>query len=256
MFRKRERFERSDVPHETPYSNVIGVVVCVVVFVALGVTVFNVWNRVNLESRLGSRDLGKTVSAQAKTTAPDGYQATDDEVETTLLLTVDSADSGSAGTQLTDARILALNKTQNTATLATIPVSCEVTSDETVTTLSDLCAASGTNACVTPLASACGVKFTHVVVATEDILERAAALVGSSKSELFSQASSLLSLMRTDMDPEELLAFAESVSGVGLGNIQRVEATLVADSSRVESGLQVIDKTSLCLSLGTIVAAS
>ena len=48
MFRKRERFERSDVPRETPYTNVIGVVVLVVVFVALAMTVMAVWNRVKM----------------------------------------------------------------------------------------------------------------------------------------------------------------------------------------------------------------
>ena len=256
MFRKRERFERSDVPRETPYTNIIGAVVCVVVFVALGVTIFNVWNRVNLESRLGSKDLGKTVSAQAKAMAPDGYTASEDQIETTLFLTVASADSTTEGTQLSDARVLALNKTQGTATLATVPVSCEVTSDETVTTLADLCAASGTNACVAPLSTACGVKFTHVVVATEDILEKAAALVGSSKTDLFREASGLLSLMRTDMDPEELLDFAQTVSDIGLGSIQRTEAALVADPSQAESGLQMVDKTAFGLALGTIVATS
>lgn len=256
MFRKRERFERSDVPRETPYSNVIGVVVCVVVFVALAVTVFAVWNRVNLESRLGARDLGKSVSAQSKVSVSDGYVATEDDLECTLFLTVSSADSGEKGTELSDARILAVNKTQGTASLATVPVSAEVTSGDTVTTLADLCAQSGSDACVSPLSAACGVRFSHVVIATEDVLEKAASLVGSSKTQLFREASGLLSLMRTDMDPEELLSFAETISGVGVSNIQRFEATLVDDASQAETGLQMVDKTTLQLALGTIVAAS
>ena len=70
------------------------------------------------------------------------------------------------------------------------------------------------------------------------------------------EASDLLGLMRTDMDASELLAFAETVSGVGLGNIQRTEASLVADPDQAEAGLQAIDKTALCLTLGTIIAAS
>ena len=62
--------------------------------------------------------------------------------------------------------------------------------------------------------------------------------------------------MRTNMDASDLLAFAETVSGVGLGNIQRTEASLVVDPDQAEAGLQAIDKTALCLTLGTIVVAS
>ena len=244
MFRKRERFERSDVPRETPYTNVIGVGVLVVVFVALAITVMAGWNRVTLESRLGANDLTDSLSAQAKASAADGYVASSDELESTLFLTVSSAAADAGGTQLSDARILTVNKTQGTAVLATVPVSAEVASGETVTTLADLCAQSGADACK------------HVVVATGDVLEKAVQIVGASKVNLVGEASDLLGLMRTDMDASDLLAFAETVSGVGLGNIQRTEASLVADPDQAEAGLQAIDKTALCLTLGTIVAAS
>ena len=256
MFRKRERFERSDVPRETPYTNVIGVVVLVVVFVALAMTVMAVWNRVTLESRLGANDLTDSLSAQAKASAADGYVASSDELESTLFLTVSSAAADAGGTQLSDARILTVNKTQGTAVLATVPVSAEVASGETVTTLADLCPQSGADACVASLSAAAGVRFKHVVVATGDVLEKAVQIVGASKVNLVGEASDLLGLMHTDMDASDLLAFAETVSGVGLGNIQRTEASLVADPDQAEAGLQAIDKTALCLTLGTIVAAS
>lgn len=256
MFRKRERFERSDVPRETPYTNIIGVVVLVVVFVALAMTVMAVWNRVTLESRLGANDLTYSLSAQAKASAADGYVASSDELESTLFLTVSSAAAAASDTQLSDARILTVNKTQGTAVLATVPVSAEVASSDTVTTLAGLCAQSGADACVAPLSAASGVRFKHVVVATEDVLEKAVQIVGTSKLSLVGEASDLLGLMRTDMDASDLLAFAETVSGIGLGNIQRTEASLVADPDQAEAGLQAIDKTALCLTLGTIVAAS
>lgn len=256
MFRKRERFERSDVPRETPYTNIIGVIVLVVVFVALAMTVMAVWNRVTLESRLGANDLTYSLSAQAKASAADGYVASSDELESTLFLTVSSAAADASDTQLFDVRILTVNKTQGTAVLATVPVSAEVASSDTVTTLAGLCAQSGADACVAPLSAASGVRFKHVVVATEDVLEKAVQIVGTSKLSLVGEASNLLGLMRTDMDASDLLAFAETVSGVGLGNIQRTEASLVADPDQAEAGLQAIDKTALCLTLGTIVAAS
>lgn len=256
MFRKRERFERSDVPRETPYTNVIGVVVLVVVFVALAITVMAVWNRVTLESRLGANDLTDSLSAQAKASAADGYVTSSDELESTLFLTVSSAAADAGGTQLSDARILTVNKTQGTADPG------HRSGERRGHVRRDGHDAGGplravrADACVAPLSAASGVRFKHVVVATGDVLEKAVQIVGASKVNLVGEASDLLGLMRTDMDASDLLAFAETVSGVGLGNIQRTEASLVADPDQAEAGLQAIDKTALCLTLGTIVAAS
>ena len=43
MFRKRERFERNDVPRENPYTNVIGFAVIVIVAVLVGIVVMTIW---------------------------------------------------------------------------------------------------------------------------------------------------------------------------------------------------------------------
>ena len=50
MPRRRERFERSDVPRASTHRSVIGAVVCVAVFAAIAAVVVFLWNRVTLES--------------------------------------------------------------------------------------------------------------------------------------------------------------------------------------------------------------
>lgn len=65
MFRKRERFERSDVPRESPYTNVIGLAVITIVAVLVGIVVVTIWDRAQLESHLGDHGLNKAVKARA-----------------------------------------------------------------------------------------------------------------------------------------------------------------------------------------------
>lgn len=260
MFRKREKFDRTDVPRDSPYKNVIGAIVCVVVFAAVALAVYLVWNRVRLESRLGDADLSSAVKAQDEAVAPAGYVASSDELETTLLLTADSLEP--AGAALQSARVLVVNKTQGTAALANIPLEAKVVRDSEPSTLAELFSSAGSAACVEPLASACGLSFDHVVVATGDVIEEAAALAGSGTTNLVRSASGLLSKMRTDLDAAGLLAMAESLSSVGTANLSQVDAVLVpetaqdADGNTVETGYQLVDTAQLGVALGTLVPAA
>lgn len=261
MPRKRERFERTDVPRDNPYRNVIGVVVCVVALALTAAVVYAVWNHVRLESRLGDSALADSLDAQDATFVPDGgYVASEDEIECLLLLTADSLDE--TGATLSSARILAVNHTQGTASLVNVPVDCGVTADDAATTLSELFSSQGYAACVAPIASAANVSLSHVVVATGDVLEEAASLAGSSPADLVRSASGLLSKMRTDMDATGLLSLAESLSAIGVSNLAVTDATLVPETTTdeagnvVETGRQVLDRAQVGLALGTLVAAA
>ena len=260
LLRKRERFERTDVPEESPYRNVIGVIVCIVAFVAVALVVHLVWERVSLEARLGDTDLGDALSGQAASTVTEGtiYVASPDEHETVLLLTTDDLEGGA----LSAVRILDVNRTQGTAVLANVPVTARVTSGEAASSVADLFAASGAAACVAPLAQATGATFDHVVVATGDIVEEAASIAGTGATDLVRSASDLLSKLRTDMDAADLLALAEALSSVGTANIVPAEASVAPETvtdeagNAVETGLQVIDRVQLCIALGLVVSAS
>lgn len=263
MARKRERFERTDVPREGPYRNVLGVVVVLLVVAAVAVIVNLTWNRANLESRMGDNALGDAIGELAQygsATPGEGYVATEDQVGLTLLLTANGLEA--QGTTLEAARVLAVNATKGTATLVNLPVDLAVTSGGEATTLSDLFTSGGAAACVVPLGSAAGVTFDGVVVATEDVLEEAAELAGSGALNLVQSASGFLSKIRTNMDAAGLLEFAESLAAVGVSNLAVSDAPLAAetaaneDGETVETGRQTIDQTQFGVLVGTIAAAS
>ena len=146
--------------------------------------------------------------------------------------------------------------------LANVPVTTRVTSGETASSVADLFAASGGSACVAPLSQATGATFDHVVVATGDVVEEAAAIAGTGASDLVRSASDLLSKMRTDMDATDLLALAEVLSSIGTANIAVSEAPVAPETvtdeagNAVETGLQVVDRAQLCAALGLIVPAA
>lgn len=263
MARKRERFERIDVPREGPYRNLIGAVVCIVVIAAVAVIVSMTWNRANLESRMGDKGLGEAIStlAQYDAAAPSsGYVETEDELHLTLLLAADSLDA--QGASLTGASILSVNATQGTASLVSIPVDLSVTVNDEAMTLAELFSSQGYSSCVVPLGVACGVRFDDVVLATGDVLEEAAEVAGSGTVNLVRSASGLLSKIRTNMDAPALLSFAESLSAVGVSNITVSEAPVSAetttneDGEKSETGRQVVDKGQLGVALGRFIPAS
>ena len=258
MFRRRERFERTDVPRENPYRNVIGVVVCVVVFAALAVVVSAVWNRVSLESRLGDVDLSEAVDSQGSVAvAASGYAASTDDRELTLLLVTDDVDA--AGSALSSVRVLSVNHTRGAAGYINLPADVAVTFGETRVSLSSLFATDGYAACVRPLAAATGIAFDHVVVSSGDVVAEAASLAGSDSSALLRSASDFLKKIRTDMDATELLSLAGSIASVGVENITVFDAPLVtdvatdADGNLVGTGLQAVDAVQLAITLGLLV---
>ena len=271
LFRKRERFERTDVPTPGPYTNIIGVAVLVVVAVALFVVVGRVADRVGKETRLEDADLSKQVSKQSSMVVTDDqYSISQDAFTKVLFLTVADASDMKKGAQVTQAQVLLLHEkpvqaedgsetTQTLVSLATLPLDAKIGSGDDAATLADYCAAHGSAACVVPLNAASNIKFTHVVVASEDVLEQVMALAGSDPSQFIKESTALLMKLRTDMTPAELVDLGTRATGVGAENFNRVDASLVAettqadDGSTVETGFQVIDRTALCTSVGTLV---
>ena len=259
MMRKRERFERTDVPVPSARRNLVGAIVAVASLVVTAVIVLLVWNHVSSSSSLGDVSLSDAVEQQAAASPAEGYVATEGTT-CTLFLTADSLDE--QGATLASARVLATNPSQGTAALVSLPVDLALTVDGGATTLSELFSSQGAAACVAPLASAAGVSFSGVVVSTDDVLEEAAALAGTSADDLVGSASELLSRIRTNLDAAGLLSLAESLSSVGVSNLAASDAPLVAETTTdeegnvTETGRQVLDTTQLGVALGTIAPAA
>ncbi len=286
LFRKRERFERTDVPTPGPYTNIIGVAVIVVVAIAVVLTVTNVADRVGKETRLDDNTLGKQVSNQSSMTVTDeSYSISQDTFTKILILKTVSADNVKSGTQLQSANILVIREhvaeqsdesddseedsedeaqdvSTITATLAEIPTDVKVTSGSTSASLSELCSSQGAAACVLPLNSGANVKFSHVIVTTDNVLTAIQGLSGTDSSKLLEDSLDLVLKIRTDMTAKELVSLGDKIAQ--LGGVDAVvgftapttaEVAQQADGATYETGNQVIDKTSLCISLGTLVPA-
>lgn len=289
LFRKRERFERTDVPNPGPYTNFIGGAVIVVVAIALFFIVSNVADRVSKEARLDDNTLAKQVSNQSSMTVTDErYSISQDTFTKILILKVASADDVKSGTQLQSAHILAIREhtasdddaddsgddsdesgssaqadaSSITATLADISSDVKVTSGSTSTSLADLCSSQGAAACVLPLNSGANVKFSHVIVTTDSVLSAIQGLAGTDSSKLLEDSLDLVLKIRTDMTAKELVALGDKISL--LGGVDAIvgfeapttsETAQQADGATYETGYQVIDKTGLCASLGTLVSS-
>lgn len=239
LFRKRERFERSDVPRPSQYSTVIGIVVIVIVFAACALTFFAVKNRVELESNLGDSDLEDAVSEQSSSLA------SADGVDCTLLLVASSLDD--TGATLVSARILALNAATSQATLINLPLEAQVSSGESMLTVAECFSSNGCAGTVAPLADSCGVKVSNVIVSTSDVLDEVAAVSGSDAATLVSSASGLIGSMKTSLDTEGLLSLAHSLDSMGVANIAGLDVSLAAElaydeeGNPYETGNQVVD---------------
>ena len=252
LFRQRERFERTDVPRESGFTNVIGVVVLIAVFIGCVAAVLSAHNYVTLQDSMEADSLESAVSGQSKLgDAPEGFSYTEDTLGKYLFLVSDSSDGEKTGVSLSAAYVLVVNQTQGTATMCSVPVDAEVTSGDATASLSSVASGSGAAACVAPLSAAVGVKFSHVVLSTEDVLSDIVALAGKTKYLVPIDAPELLKVMNTDMSAGELVSLADDLKSIGVSNIQQVE---VAASAASEQGYETIDRTAFQSAVGLIVA--
>jgi len=246
MFRKRERFERRDVPRENPYTNVIGLAVVAIVAVLVGIVVVTLWDRAQLESHLGDHGLNKAVKSQSVSGNPDGTTQSDDDFLTYAVISTNSLKAGDSTLQ--SVRLLVIDRTQGTGHIVSIPTDVYAEVDSNAKTLADIYKDDGQSAFVSALASVTNIKITHVIIATDDVWEKISALSGSGARSLVSNASSLLSSMITDMNPNQLLELVEIVQPIGVSNLEHDEAPVVEGSSGT-----TVDPTALGKLVGMLV---
>ena len=258
MARRRERFERTDVPKERPHRNLLGLLVVLVVAVVTGLVVHATWERVQLEERLEESDLEDAVAAQTSATVPDStYVPSGHNYATVPLLGAAPTDAST----LTSAELLVIDTDAGTGSIVTLPTSVSVSTSDGVThTLATLFSAKGGAACVAPLASATNIPVSHVIVSTEDVWDRIAGLQGEGMTALVRQAADLLSAMQTDMGADDLFGLGEKLQAAGgVATLARVDVPLAEETVAAADGSGatgvVVDAVSLGVTLGTLVAA-
>lgn len=252
--RKRERFERTDVPRYNPYRNYIAIAVLVAVGVCLVVLVGVLWSKAQQPISVGNKTLSASLETQAAVTSPDGYTISDDSFENVLVLTVDDVNAQTP--KLKNAQILTLNSTKRKGYLVTIPLDTKVNDGKSDMRLSDLFAASGASACVAPLAKAANLRMTHVMLATDGVWDKLEKYKGAGVTALLSHGADLLYSIDTDMTTADLTEVAEQVQSMGISNLTRLDAPTTKEDDGAGGSWEVINSSQLGASLGIMVAKS
>jgi hypothetical protein len=245
----RERYQRPDDPRVSSRRHTVGAVIVLLVLVMGGI--FGglwLWGKANDDSKVGSHDLAQAATASATAvTAPSGTHLSTDAFSNLLVLTVDDASAKSPVLQ--GAYLLVLDTTASKGTLVSLPT-MSVETDSGAQTLTQLFSTEGPASCVVPLAEATSVSVSHVVEMDVSSWDTLWGMLkgGASASDLMSQATGLVSSMRTDMDATSLLSYMQEVRGVGRANLTEDDLASSGGST------SVVDATKLGIAVGTLVA--
>lgn len=259
MLRKRERFERTDVPRDNPHRNLIAVIVLVVVAVAVGLITSYAWRRAQADSVLGDRKLSAAIEAQTDVEGyqTDGYTASNDSFVNFLIVTVDDINADNKNLQKLE--ILSLNITQNTGHLVDVPVDINLITNGSSTsyaTAKDRFDQAGLTNLSSALAKNAGLKFDHAVLANPNFWTELEALKAEGRSELINNAGALLKSIRSDLDINGLLDFSKEARKIGISNLSRLDMPTYEDKDAGGNAIKLIDGVSLAVQLGLVVEAS
>lgn len=254
MLRKRERFERTDVPQNKKAGFMLAAVAGAFVLVGLLIGMRWSWVMAHRDTNLADRALKSGLSAQSDVAVPDGFVLSQDEVSNVVVFTVDNPHAKQP--QLQRVEILSLNATKSTGTLMNIPVETKINLETGDTTLAAQFAGAGASECIVPLSKAANVHISHAVVATESIWDDIALIKRGGMQGLIGRSTKVLESLKSDMSFGEMADLAEGMLKVGKDNLSRKDAP--ASDDKLEDGTQVknLDAHQLTLDLGLLQPAS
>ena len=253
MLRKRERFERSDVPRPNPLRPVISLVVIAVTFIILAIFLMASWQKANQMNNHNDSYLDNALYEQLDTRGPtDGSVKSDDEFSNVLILTVD--DVNAEDRTLQGAQLLVRNITQNTATLVNLPLNTRMLAGESNVMLSNYFDYAGAAASIAPLTDAANVHVSHVILATDKLMEQLKDLKGPLVLALLSSSTNDLATMASDYRTSEMIGLADYLRGVGFENIKTIDAPYAEETFEDGTVVAAIDRQQLCRDLGIFVS--
>lgn len=225
--RKRERFERSDVPRENPYRPLIGLAVIALVVMGVAATILLTWNRAKNDSRLGDIDmtiaLNKKIDVDLVQEA--GWHRSQDDFVNFLIPRIESFNQNAL---LQQVRVLSVNSTAGTAALLELSADTQLVASsqepaDSGKTLAELYAKRGFDEFSYQLAQMLNLNFDHVVITTQDLLEAVRNLTSMRRADLIKELGPIVSQIRSDMDPSELFQFASMVRSISEEDVAKVE---------------------------------
>lgn len=234
-------YERPDVPKSSPNRNKVAVCVLVLIAVTAFVLVSALWRLANVNSALGSSDVGQalasaTSSADVAQQLADasGATVTGDEVETVLFVVQSGADSSQAGALF----LASMDSTQGAAKLVFLAPTATLPSADGPVALTDLYGKDGLEGLATALAASSAVPVSHAVTWTQDGWNAFLDTAQKGSSALKTNATKLIGgIVSSDLDAAELLDVAQRAVSMGIGSEDITDAPVADDGSLDAAGL-------------------
>ncbi len=252
MFRKRERFERCDVPKPGPLRNVFAVVVLIVCLVSFGILCSKSWYKANQLNGLNSEELDDALYEQVDPTEPTGGRVwSDDDFSNVQIFLVD--DINAEQPELKAAQIFVYDSTAEKATIVDLPINMKVWLKDSTSTLPIQFAEGGAEQALPFVTSADNVHVSHVIVASESFWDQVSSFKGSAFSAMFSDQTDDFATMTSDFDLADLLEFSERVQKIGYENIEHLNPPTWPETMPDGSEVSVVDWQELPTQLGIFV---
>lgn len=228
-------YERPDVPKESPNRNKVAVVVLGVVAIGLAVLVMALWRLANVNSALGSSDVGQALSLASSSVGDaqqladaSGATVTGDEVETVLFVVQGGSDPSQAGSLF----LASIDSTQGAAKLVFLPQAATLPSAVGAATLADIYVKGGLKGLASALAENAAVPVNHAITMTQDGWNAFLDTATKGSSALKTNAGKLIDgIVSSDLDAAGLLDIAQRAVSLGVGVSDIVDAPLADDSS-------------------------
>lgn len=232
MARKRERFERSDVPKDTKYRPLIGLAVLAIIGAVGFFFVRTLWGHVQIESRMGDPMMVDALDDQTGPTTLEGnFEYTENDIEKIFFLQVDDVDAERP--KVVAAQLLLLDPTGGTAHLVDVPVNMLVNSEGSSYAFNEFFSSFGPEASVRLLATAYNIYADHVIMGTINPWDRIMGLDGVSSFEVVGKDEEFVRSMRTDLDAGDIVKHAALLNTLGVGALE-VETTPLVGGTPAE----------------------
>ncbi len=226
---ERQHYDRSDVSQPSRKRTIVALAVLVVlVVVSVGGARF-LWNQAQEDTTLGDTELSAAVEETESVESSTTYDRSDAEFTNVLFVVVEDVEATSL--TLSSAQLACLNPSASQGYLVLLPNDM-LTSEGT--SLSDVVVQEGSAAAVSAVAETCQMSINHVLVMDQEGYDELLDIASSGSSDLLSSASTLLDSLTTDMDVSQLVSLAETLQGIGVGNLSILEAPLTQDGTTVD----------------------
>lgn len=255
MPRKRERFERIDVPRDNPHRNLIALAILLAIAVVGYLLVATLWSRVEVEAHMGDPALAGALGEQPGPTALEGdFYYTDNDIEKILFLQVDDVDADRP--QLVGAQLLLIDEAGAAAHLIDVPITVRVSADGSTYAFGEYFDSYGPEASIPLITASFNLYADHTIMGEESPWASIVGLAGANPFNVVDENPGFVESIRTDLDGSELVEHGALFQTLGVGALEVEECPVTGEEAN-EAGEVTqtdVDLVSFGLQAGILIA--